>query len=333
MGFCLARFLSPCVADDERRAGADARVTLVFAGDMMLDGLPGEEIARGIDPFANVASILRAADIAIGNLECVVATGGEPVDKPYVFRAHPRVLPILRRHFHAVSLANNHTGDFGHEAFLEQLGHLDRNELTYFGGGKNCAQARRPAIVERRGIRIALLGYNDFQPRSFEAGPAWPGVAWAVDEQIAADIRAARSQYQADLVIPFMHWGWENEPANERQKTLARQMIEHGADLVVGAHPHVTQEPEYYQGKLILYSLGNFVFDGFEDQEARTGWLLRLRLDRQGVAAWDTVVVRLDNRGVPHIANDQRSPCGLRPTQPMLLRRALVDSPLADARP
>ena len=75
----------------------------------MLDGLPGEAIARGIDPFADVAGVLRTADIAVGNLECVVASNGQPVDKPYVFRANPRVMPLLGRHFQALSLANNHT--------------------------------------------------------------------------------------------------------------------------------------------------------------------------------------------------------------------------------
>ncbi len=98
------------------------------------------------------------------------------------------------------------------------------------------------------GLRIALLGYNDFRPREFEAGPSWPGVAWAVDDQVLADLKAARSVHKADLVIPYLHWGWEGCPANQRQKRLARLMIENGADVVVG-HPHVTQGAEYYRGK------------------------------------------------------------------------------------
>ncbi|HEY2411159.1 MAG TPA: CapA family protein [Pirellulaceae bacterium] len=303
-------------------------VEIVFGGDIMLDGLPGQAIANGEDPFAHVADILRGADIAVGNLECVVATGGQPVEKPFVFRAHPRVLPVLAQHFRVVSLANNHTGDFGHTAFLEQLLLLERQSLPYFGGGENCARARMPAIIERGGLRIALLGYNDFMPRSFEAGPSWPGVAWAVGHQIMADIRAARSQHQADIVIPFMHWGDEHEPANERQKSLARRMLASGADLVVGAHPHVTQEVERHEGKLALYSLGNFVFDGFKDGPARTGWLLRARFDKQGLIAWDTVVLQIDERGIPHICRDIPSPSGSRTSDQIELRRALVDSPL-----
>ena len=107
--------------------------------------------------------------------------------------------------------------------------------IEWFGGGRNCAEARTPHILEIKGIRIALLGYNDFHPRCFEAGPNWPGVAWAVDEQITADIEAARTIHKADLVIPVMHWGDEYDPANDRQRKLARLMIEaFGGAFVIG---------------------------------------------------------------------------------------------------
>ena len=111
-------------------------VSIVFVGDIMLDELPGKLIEEGIDPFAAFADILRAADLRIGNLECVVGTTGVAWDKPYTFRAHPRVLPILKRHFTALSLANNHSGDFGPMAFAEMLDLLERERILYFGGGR-----------------------------------------------------------------------------------------------------------------------------------------------------------------------------------------------------
>lgn len=183
-----------------------------------------------------------------------------------------------------------------------------------------------------KGQRLALLGYNEFKPRSFEAGPDWPGVAWSVDEQVVTDIRAARIRHQADLVIPYMHWGWENEPANDRQKKLARLMIDAGADMVIGGHPHVTQEVEYYQGKLIVYSLGNYVFDGFEEGPSRVGWLVRLRLNKQGLVAWDTVVAHMDADGIPHLEKETPSPSGAAGIEKIEDRRALVDSPLTSFR-
>ncbi|MCY2992751.1 MAG: CapA family protein [Planctomycetota bacterium] len=310
-------------------ANGQGDVQLVYAGDIVLSDLVGQAIARGVDPFGECAGILQEADAAIGNLECVVATGGQAIKKPWVFRADPQVLPVLGRHFGIVSLANNHTGDYSHEAFLEMLGFLEKHHLRYFGGGRNCAQARTPLILELKGLRIALLGYNEFKPRTFEAGPTWPGVAWSVDEQVVADIRAARTLHRAELVIPYLHWGWEHEPANDRQEQLARRMIDAGADLVVGGHPHVTQAVEYYAGKLIVYSLGNFVFDGFDEGPERVGWLLRLRLNKRGLVAWDTVVTEMDAEGTPHLRRDTASPSGVAGSERIEDRRALVDSPLS----
>ncbi len=286
-------------------------VSLVFAGDLMLDDGPGRVIASGRDPLAPFAAALRAADYRIGNLECPIATTGKALDnKIYTFRAHPRVLPVLKGRFDAVAVANNHSGDYGKDALIETLSLLDGAGIAHFGGGANLQAAHAPLWVERKGLRIAVLGYDEFKPRSFEAGPDWPGVAWSEDSQVVADIRAARAA-GADLVIPFMHWGWEREAQpSDRQRQLARTMIDAGAAMVIGGHPHVTQGAEYYKGKLIVYSLGNFVFDGFEALDTRTGWLLRLRLDRSGLLAWDTLVARMDDEGTPHPMPGEASPCG-----------------------
>jgi poly-gamma-glutamate synthesis protein (capsule biosynthesis protein) len=164
----------------------------------------------------------------------------------------------------------------------------------------------------RQGLRIAVLGYNEFKPRSFEAGASHPGVAWSEDHQTIADIRRARKA-GADVVIPFMHWGWERElHPTRRQQTLARKMIDAGADVVVGGHPHVTQGTEYYKGKLIVYSLGNFVFDGFELPEAKMGWILRLTVSKRGIVEWQTRNARMDEDGTPHPDATDRTPCGKR---------------------
>ncbi len=294
----------PAHAEPERA------VTLAFAGDIVLDGLPGKAIEQGRDPFASFARILDSADLRIGNLECVAATVGEAEDKIYTFRAHPRTLVPLRRHFDAVSLANNHSGDFGRPAFGEMLDLLGKQGILRFGGGRNLREAHAPLIVERHGLRIALLGYDEFLPRNFEADYDAPGVAWSEDEQVVDDIKKARAVYRADVVIPFMHWGWEYErSASMRQRQLARIMIDAGADAVVGGHPHVTQDVEHYKGKPIIYSLGNFLMDGFEDEDTTTGWVLLLELDRHGVRRWDTRVARLDSEGIPHPAPEAKSPC------------------------
>ena len=291
--------------------GAQAQqVSLVFAGDTTLDGAPGALIERGGDPLAAFADLFARADLRVANLECVVATQGTPGYKNYTFRAHPRVLPVLRRHLDGVTLANNHSGDFGRAAFAEMLGLLQAAGLGQAGGGMNLAQAHTPWIVERQGLRIALLSYNEFMPRSFEADHNAPGIAWSEDEQVIDDIRQARSVHRADLVIPFMHWGWENErTANARQRQLARAMIDAGADAVIGGHPHVTQDIEHYRGRPIVYSVGNFVMQATDNAAQRQAWVLRMVLDRQGARSLETHPVRIDRDGIPHPDPATPSPC------------------------
>lgn len=288
-------------------------LTLLFAGDLMLDDGPGKAIAAGRDVLTRVVPVLAQADYRIANLECSVATGGEALaGKVFTFRAAPATLDQVRGRFEAVSVANNHSGDFGKDAFLETLVHLRTAGIGAFGGGRSLAEAHAPLWLERHGLRVAVLGYNEFKPRSFEAGARHPGIAWSEDQQVIADIRAAR-RAGADVVIPFMHWGWEREgEADPRQRRFARRMIDAGASAVVGSHPHVTQGAEIYRGRPIVYSLGNFVFDGFEEGPGRRGWLLHLSLDHKGVRAWHTSAVRLDEEGIPSPAHGDSSPCGRR---------------------
>jgi poly-gamma-glutamate synthesis protein (capsule biosynthesis protein) len=312
MRACLSRtFLSVLLFLTLPAHAAEPRtVSLVFAGDIVLDDAAGALMERGGDPFAAFATVFKNADIRLGNLECVVATKGSAGDKNFTFRAHPRSLPVLQRHFDAVALANNHSGDFGREAFAEMLDLLKAQGLAQFGGGYNLAEAHSPLIIERKGLRIALLGYNEFMPRSFEADYNAPGSAWSEDERVVADIRAARTVHKADLVIPVMHWGWENElVANARQRQLARTMIDAGADAVIGGHPHVTQDIEHYKGKPVVYSVGNFVMKETDNARQRLGWVLRLQLDKAGVAGFDTVVAQIDMDGIPSPKPAATSPC------------------------
>ena len=292
--------------------GERERVTLGFVGDILLDSVPGKRISRGEDPFAPTAALLKAADFAIGNLECPVATSGAAVGKVYTFRAAPSVLPLLRQHFDAVSVANNHSGDYGTEAFRETLAQLAAARLPYFGGGHDLREAHAPLLLEKRGLRIALLGYDEYHPRSFEAAPDHPGVAWAEDEQIILDMARAR-RAGANIVLPFLHWGWENEPGpSARQRELAHALIDAGADAVIGSHPHVTQGAEMYRGKPIVYSLGNFVFDLLDRPENAIGWILQLVVDRRGVVRFSTSAVRIDEQGTPSPAPGIATPCGVR---------------------
>ncbi|MBI1348245.1 CapA family protein [bacterium] len=289
---------SPTRADDATPASP---VRLLFAGDVMLDGGPGHAITKGIDPFADFAAQLQAADFAICNLECVISDRGRVAHKPYTFRGAQGSLPLLKRHFDAVSVANNHALDFGIDGFAAQLELQKSNGLPFFGGGATLEEARRPLILTKNGCRIALLGYNEFLSEDYAATPNQAGIAPFDMTMIIADIRRAREIDQAHIVIPYVHWGTELEPEPEPvQHQWARQMIDAGASAVVGSHPHVTQTVEIYRGKPIIYSLGNFVFDYFPgDPPTWVGWLAELTVSTSGSVDLDLTAFEIDPVGIP----------------------------------
>lgn len=274
-------------------------MTIAFVGDILLDGAPGRLWAQGRDPFAEVSALLARADYVVGNLESPIATTGAKVPKVFTFRAHPSTVVPLAAHFDAVSVANNHSGDYGPEALLETFAVLRNAGLPFFGGGTSQTEAHEPLLAKVGNLTIALLGYDEFHPRWFEAVGDKPGVAWSEEQHVVRDIRNARAK-GADVILPFMHWGWENEAEPyHRQKALARTMLDAGAHAVIGAHPHVTQGVEVYDEKPIVYSLGNFLFDLIDYPSNAVGWVLFLEVNKRGVERWQVHTVHLDANGVP----------------------------------
>lgn len=290
-----------CIVLSAEAAASEGDVRIVFAGDIMLDGGPGHIVTLGGDPFASVASVLGDADLTLGNLECAIVKEGHAVDKPFTFRGPQSSLPLLKQHFSAVSLANNHSGDWGKHGFATELELLRETGLPWFGGGVNEREAHRPLVLTAAGKRIAFLGYNDYPPRSFAAGPSTPGTAWLVERDAIRDIQLARKQ--ADFVVLFVHWGEDLEPeVTAQQKKSGHALIDAGADAVIGGHPHLIQDVEWYKDKPIVYSIGNFVFDYFPyDPAVWKAWIVRLTLSktsRPGVEKFD---VELDPAGIPHL--------------------------------
>jgi poly-gamma-glutamate synthesis protein (capsule biosynthesis protein) len=153
----------------------------------------------------------------------------------------------------------NHSYDYGRKAFEETLKLLKQNNFQIVGAGENIREARKPAVFDLGDLKIAFLGY-DLSPGAVYAGEKNPGVAKIKSSWIIEDIE--KTKKNADLVVVSFHWGIEYEDfPTEYQKSLARMAIDCGADIVVGHHPHTFQGIEIYKGKLIAYSLGNFVFD------------------------------------------------------------------------
>jgi poly-gamma-glutamate capsule biosynthesis protein CapA/YwtB (metallophosphatase superfamily) len=246
------------------------------------DFTPGDRIAelaasRGARyAWRSVGPLLRAADIATVNLEGVVSSRGSPVpDKQFHFRGPRSVLAgaVDAAGLDVVTVANNHSLDFGPSAFLDTVAALRALRVASVGGGANLAKARRPAIIEAGGLRIAFLGYSDVVPYGFGATSSSPGTAVADSAAIRADIGALRKR--ADLVVCWFHWGEELATMpTSREQEFASACLNAGAKLVLGSHPHVLQPIARPSPRLLVaFSLGNFVFPAGSPGTQRTGVL------------------------------------------------------------
>jgi len=238
--------------------------TLLFTGDIMLSRAVGARMEAQKDwsfPFRLISDTLHTADFRYCNLECPVSDRGRNLHHLYSFRADPRVIEGLKAAgFNVASQANNHAYDWGPEALLDSLERLQAAGILTVGAGQNSLAAHYPLLVHVGDLRVAFLAYVNIDPKEATAGVDRPGVAWLDPVQALTDIRFARPL--ADLVIVCPHWGVEYalNPTRE-QVDLAHQMIDAGADLIVGSHPHVVEPVEKYHDRWIAYSLGNFIFD------------------------------------------------------------------------
>jgi poly-gamma-glutamate synthesis protein (capsule biosynthesis protein) len=211
--------------------------------------------------FEALRSEISAADLSILNLETCISLRGQPLPKEFTFRSSPLVLEALKTAgVEAVSLANNHSYDFGEDAFLDTLNYLKKEGIYYAGGGLNEREAFNPALIELESKRIAFFAFTDVLPYGFAAKKDKSGVASAKDKRKVIETIKKWSP-KVDLVIISLHWGKELSSLPEKnQIAFAHQLVDSGADIIFGKHPHVVQPVEVYKGKPIFYSLGNFIF-------------------------------------------------------------------------
>ena len=272
-------------------------VTLDAVGDITFGEQVGPTLDRlgGRYPWTSVAPLLRRADVATGNLETAVSLRGTPAgSKQYTFRGAPWMLRPVHSYagLDVLTLANNHAVDYGRSALLDTIHAVRAAGMETIGAGASSWLARRPAIVTRGGLRIALLGYSDINPPGFTATADAPGTAAADPAEIGADVRAALRR--ADVAVCFFHWGVElHAQPDTRQKELAIACLRAGASLVLGAHPHVfgpIVRPSRHT--LIAWTLGNFVFPSGA-ATGRTG-ILQVRLGTDGVEGYRKTPVTIE---------------------------------------
>ncbi len=248
----------------------DAVIKLGAVGDVMLGLGMDAKVASGENGrrfvFRDTLPLLRATDILVGNLEAPLTTRGERAAKTYTFRTIPQVADALAEcGFSFMSIANNHSFDFGMTGFTDTLVALEKSTLGWGGGGWTWEAAIKPWLMQAKGQSFHCFGLSAFptERSGFDGamvapGPDRPGALWA-DAKTEAGIASGFSPESFDIVL--IHAGNEYVPKpNVRQRELFRGLVDSGADLIIGSHPHVLQGIEAYKGKLIAYSLGNFVF-------------------------------------------------------------------------
>ena len=245
-------------------------------------------------PFKNITPILKSADLVMGNLESLISSLGTAAQgKEITFRAAPEVATGLKNAgIDVLSLANNHAVDYGPEALLDTMDILAHNGIAYIGAGANAAAAHRPANFIVNGINISFLAYSSRFHMVKEAQPEQSGIAVAKSDEIIDDLREAREW--ADIVIVSFHWGWEySDHPDEETRKLAHQVADGGADLIIGHHPHVIQGVEWYQGSLICYSLGNFIFDQ-RGTRSRRGLILKCHIGQDGIEQAELLPININ---------------------------------------
>lgn len=265
---------------------ASDEVSLFFVGDLM----PGRGVERAKARheagwlLGGVAEAVRAADIAVANLEAPIVTGPQVPDDTMRLRADPGIeREIAAAGFDLLTLANNHALDAGPAGLRSTRALIEGQGMLHVGAGEDETVARAGRTIVKNGLKISFFSYVDpaFTRAGDRARSDRPGVAFMDAKTVGQDVASASA---SDVVVVIMHAGVEyaGEP-NAKQQDFAYAAIDAGADLVIGHHPHVVQPTELYKGKPILYSLGNFVFDQGWSQYASRGLAADIRLGKEGV--------------------------------------------------
>jgi poly-gamma-glutamate synthesis protein (capsule biosynthesis protein) len=279
---------------------APVELRLVFAGDVHFTGRTLQLLRDPETAFGDIASTLRGGDLTILNLETAVTERGTPQPKRYHFRAPVTAYDALRAAgVDAVSLANNHTLDYGQVGLLDTLDAARAADFPVFGAGRDADEAYTPWLTTVRGVRVAVLGISQVHDlaEQWRATATRPGIATAFDTRRAtAAVAAARAQ--ADLVIVYMHWGIEGNPCpSGEMKRFAAKLSAAGADIVVGTHAHTLLGDGWLDRTYVHYGLGNFLWYG--SSRSTDSGVLRLTVRGRDVVETEFLPARVSGTGQP----------------------------------
>lgn len=294
---------------------------LLLAGDVMLGRLVNDWLKNRPPeaPWGDTMPFFKSADLRVCNLECVISDRGEPWEpgkKPFHFRTDPKNIEVLEKaSINAVTLANNHTLDFGQQALVDTLEALDRTGIKRAGAGRDIGEASSAAYFSSAGVTVALLSFTDNVPE-WEAGAETPGVFYLpVDlsdrraKRLLEEISSARKK--ADIVLVSPHWGpnWGRKPP-AAQIPFARAMVDAGADIVFGHSCHVFQGVELYKGRPVIYGAGDFIDDYAVDDTERNDESFIYIIETDGtrlnrLLLYPTMIIRFQARAARGFLNEE----------------------------
>lgn len=270
------------------------KATILFGGDMMFDRTVRTAMQIHGDDFvfSCLDSILASPDAVVANLEGPITDNpsmsqGAPYlsGESMTFTFAPSVAELLyRHHVRIVNIGNNHIMNFSRDGLLQTKKYLEAAGVEYFGDPDKI-ESEKVLRTEIGGVKFSFINWSD----------------WTSDN---TDITAAQVKDESDagrVVVVYAHWGEEYVQATDRQKRLAHNLIDEGADIVMGSHPHIVQEHEVYEDKHIYYSLGNLIFDQYFEPAVMRGLMLSVDFGAHGVEAVREIPVELqkDRRTCP----------------------------------
>lgn len=284
-------------------------VRILFAGDIALGGefaaLASADPSYWVEPFLELEPVFQAVDLRIGNLESPLSHDSDICRKRNVLGAPScSVRALSALNFSALCLANNHITDQGPGGLIKTREILASKKIHYFGAGENIAAAARPAVIHVKGLSFAFLGYASEPPDvgSMAATGSTPGCAPLSLDRIAMDIASIRGR--VSHIVVSLHWGYQYDLYPEPQQIeLAHRIIDLGALVVYGHHPHVVQGIESYRKGVILYSLGNFFVPDFKrsdgcwyrfPKESRRTAVAQCEIGAEGLRAASMIPLRVN---------------------------------------
>ncbi len=312
--FIILLFSTGCVPAGQHKVKKTPKpkeAVAAFTGDIMMGRRMEPFLEKyGVDyPFKFVDCELSGCDIVFGNCEGPIVYKEKTKDlqktpgkELYLFMEESCAGAIKNAGYNVLSLANNHTLDYKEDALLQTMEILDKNEIKYTGIYKgNLSRANEPLIMKVNGMKIGFLCYSQVSPKSFFARGKSFGIMPADISIIRKDIKAAKPK--VDLLVIYLHWGKEGQGVLKYQYAQARQIIDEGADLIIGSHTHLFQDIELYNGKYIFYGLGNFVFDQDSEKTKYSG-IVKVKIEKGKISGVKVVPVYLNNYR-PEIITDR----------------------------